>query len=84
MALHLCFVGMDISPIDLINIARFTDRVIALTDYRKSLHTYLQSKMHTIAPNMSALIGEQVRERTLKLLILLLYWKKNVSIANVS
>ena len=54
---------MDISPIDLINISRFTDRVIALSDYRASLHQYLQSKMHTIAPNLSALIGEQVWHR---------------------
>ena len=51
---------MDISPIDLINIERFTDRVIALTDYRKSLHEYLRNKMHNVAPNLSALIGEQV------------------------
>ena len=58
-----CWAGMDISPIDLINISRFTDRVIALSDYRASLHQYLQSKMHTIAPNLSALIGEQVWHR---------------------
>ncbi|XP_030848513.1 nucleolar protein 56 [Strongylocentrotus purpuratus] len=55
--------GMDISPIDLINIERFAVRVIALTDYRKSLHTYLQDKMHAVAPNLSALIGEQVGAR---------------------
>ncbi|XP_054766497.2 nucleolar protein 56-like [Lytechinus pictus] len=55
--------GMDISPIDLINIERFATRVIALTDYRKSLHTYLQDKMHAVAPNLSALIGEQVGAR---------------------
>ena len=29
--------GMDISVIDLINIDRFADRVIALADYRKEL-----------------------------------------------
>ena len=54
-------IGMDISPFDLINIERFTDRVIALTDYRKSLHSYLSDKMSDVAPNLSALIGEQVR-----------------------
>ena len=37
----LNFSGMDISPIDLINIERFTGRVIALAEYRKSLHEYL-------------------------------------------
>ena len=51
---------MDISPIDLINIERFAGRVIALADYRKGLHSYLQSKMSSVAPNLSTLIGEQV------------------------
>ena len=53
-------IGMDISPIDLINIERFASRVIALAEYRKGLHEYLQSKMHQVAPSLSTLIGEQV------------------------
>lgn len=57
-------VGMDISPIDLINIQTFASRVIGLAEYRKSLHTYLVSKMTQVAPNLSALIGEQVIELT--------------------
>ena len=52
--------GMDISPIDLINIERFAGRVVALADYRKSLHDYLKGKMTQVAPNLCALIGEQV------------------------
>ena len=52
--------GMDISPVDLINIQTFASRVISLAEYRKSLHTYLVSKMNQVAPNLSALIGEQV------------------------
>lgn len=55
--------GMDISPIDLINIERFAKRVIALAEYRKELQEYLRSKMHNIAPNLSVLIGEQVGAR---------------------
>ncbi|XP_046447712.1 nucleolar protein 56-like [Daphnia pulex] len=55
--------GMDISPIDLINIERFAKRVVALAEYRKELQEYLRSKMHNIAPNLSALIGEQVGAR---------------------
>lgn len=51
---------MDISPIDLINIQTFASRVIGLAEYRKSLHSYLVSKMTQVAPNLSALIGEQV------------------------
>merc|ERR1711894_295581 len=55
--------GMDISPIDLINIEKFASRVIALADYRKGLHEYLKDKMHNVAPNLAALIGEQVGAR---------------------
>ena len=51
---------MDISDIDLINIERFTTRVIALAEYRAGLHTYLKERMGSVAPNLSALIGEQV------------------------
>ena len=51
---------MDISPIDLINIERFATRVIELTQYRKNLSEYLSSKMESVAPNLTTLIGEQV------------------------
>ena len=55
--------GTDISPIDLVNIEQFASRVIELGLYRKSLHAYLISKMNLCAPNLSALIGEQVGAR---------------------
>jgi nucleolar protein 56 len=55
--------GTDISDIDMINIQHFADRVIALTDYRKRLHGYLQSRMSQVAPNLAALIGEMVGAR---------------------
>jgi len=55
--------GMDISPIDLLNIDTFASRVIGLTDYRKELSTYLQSKMGLVAPNLSTLIGDIVGAR---------------------
>merc|ERR1712071_325257 len=55
--------GMDISPIDLINIERFAKRVIALVEHRKELQEYLRSKMHTVAPNLSALIRDTVAAR---------------------
>lgn len=55
--------GMDISPIDLINIERFASKVVSLVDYRKSLSEYLKSKMASIAPNLSTLIGDQVGAR---------------------
>lgn len=55
--------GTDISPIDMINIESFASRVVSLTEYRKKLHTYLLDKMNLCAPNLSALIGEQVGAR---------------------
>merc|ERR1712110_84646 len=55
--------GMDISPIDLLNIDTFASRMIGLTDYRKELSTYLQSKMGLVAPNLSTLIGDIVGAR---------------------
>jgi len=55
--------GMDISPIDLLNIDTFASRVIGLTDYRKELSAYLQSKMGMVAPNLSTLIGDVVGAR---------------------
>jgi len=55
--------GMDISPIDLINIEAFASRVINLAEYRKGLLTYLQSKMNNVAPNLTSLLGETVAAR---------------------
>lgn len=52
---------MDISPIDLINIEKFSDRVVSLSNYRLELQEYLRSKMSQVAPNLAALIGEVVR-----------------------
>lgn len=52
--------GMDISPIDLINIESFASKVISLAEYRKSLAEYLRNKMKQVAPNLATLIGEQV------------------------
>ncbi|XP_053299616.1 nucleolar protein 56 [Pleuronectes platessa] len=55
--------GMDISPIDLINIERFSNRVVSLAAYRLELQEYLRCKMSQVAPNLAALIGEVVGAR---------------------
>uniref|UniRef100_A0A182N439 Nucleolar protein 56 n=1 Tax=Anopheles dirus TaxID=7168 RepID=A0A182N439_9DIPT len=55
--------GMDISVIDLLNIEMFAKRVINLSDYRQQLAGYLHSKMNNVAPNLQALIGDQVGAR---------------------
>lgn len=60
LLIYLAVAGMDVSPLDLLNIQRFATRVIELADYRRKLSTYLGSKMHSVAPNLTTLIGEQV------------------------
>ncbi|CAN8321995.1 unnamed protein product [Cochlearia groenlandica] len=55
--------GQDLSPIDLINVQNFAQRVMDLADYRKKLYDYLVTKMSDIAPNLGALIGEMVAAR---------------------
>jgi len=41
----------------------FAKRVVSLGYYRKTLHSYLVSKMGVVAPNLAALIGEIVGAR---------------------
>ena len=40
-----------------------TCRVVELSKYREDLFDYLQARMHSVAPNLSALIGEIVGAR---------------------
>jgi len=55
--------GSDVSAIDILNIRTFAKRVIHLHGFRLSLHTYLCSRMDSCAPNLTALMGEQVGAR---------------------
>lgn len=55
--------GQDLSPVDLINVKMFAQRVMDLAEYRKKLYDYLVAKMSDIAPNLAALIGEVVGAR---------------------
>jgi len=55
--------GTDISPIDLVNIEQFAHRVVNLAIFRRELHDYLLKKMSACAPNLAALVGEQVGAR---------------------
>lgn len=58
--------GMDTSEQDMENIIIFTQRMISLALYRKDLYAYLEEKMATVAPNLSALIGETVAARLIQ------------------
>ena len=55
--------GQDISDADMQNVTMFAQRVVSLANFRKSLHSYLVSKMSVCAPNLAALIGEVVGAR---------------------
>lgn len=55
--------GRDLSEMDMENVQLFAKRAVALAAYRKSLSNYLSSKMHTVAPNLAALIGDTVGAR---------------------
>ncbi|XWS37131.1 hypothetical protein CRYUN_Cryun19dG0017100 [Craigia yunnanensis] len=55
--------GQDLTPVDLINVQQFAQRVMDLAEYRKNLYDYLVTKMNDIAPNLASLIGEVVGAR---------------------
>jgi RNA processing factor Prp31 len=59
----VCISGQDLSPVDLINVQQFAQRVMNLSEYRKNLYEYLVTKMNDIAPNLTSLIGEMVGAR---------------------
>jgi len=55
--------GMECSPVDMINIINFTQRMVRLAEFKKQLTLYLTEKMSIVAPNLSALIGDTVGAR---------------------
>lgn len=55
--------GQDISELDMLNVSTFAERVVSISEYRAKLYQYLTDKMHTVAPNLSTLIGEVVGAR---------------------
>ncbi|XP_063781552.1 nucleolar protein 56-like isoform X3 [Pseudophryne corroboree] len=55
--------GMDISPVELVNIESFTSQIISSSEKWKSLQECLRSKMSRVAPSLCALIGEVVGAR---------------------
>ena len=55
------FSGTDISEIDLSNANEFSDILIAKCKRRERLSGYLKGRMGEVSPNLSTLLGEQVR-----------------------
>ncbi|CAH8359807.1 unnamed protein product [Eruca vesicaria subsp. sativa] len=50
--------GTEVSDLDLLHIRELCDQVLSLAEYRAQLYDYLKSRMNTIAPNLTALVGE--------------------------
>ncbi|XP_057800986.1 probable nucleolar protein 5-2 [Salvia miltiorrhiza] len=55
--------GTEVSDLDLENIKDLCNQVLSLSEYRAQLYDYLKSRMNTIAPNLTALVGELVGAR---------------------
>lgn len=55
--------GSTISEIDLLNIMAFAMRVVSISEYRKSLQAYLAEKMNSVAPSLTALLGDRIGAR---------------------
>ncbi|CAN4106442.1 unnamed protein product [Withania somnifera] len=55
--------GTEVSDLDLENIKDLCSQVLSFSEYRAQLYDYLKSRMVTIAPNLTALVGELVGAR---------------------
>ncbi|KAK7023820.1 hypothetical protein R3P38DRAFT_2954382 [Favolaschia claudopus] len=55
--------GSSLSEVDMLNISAFAMRVVSISDYRKSLVSYLSEKMNLVAPSLTALLGERISAR---------------------
>lgn len=55
--------GTEISDEDMFHISALCDQIISLSDYRTQLYEYLKHRMHAIAPNLTAVVGELVGAR---------------------
>ena len=55
--------GSEISSEDELNIRELCNQIIFLTEYRQTLTEYLRTRMMTIAPNLTTMVGELVAAR---------------------
>jgi nucleolar protein 56 len=56
-------IGADVGELDLISVRRLADKVTSLSEYRKRLFDYLAARMDSVAPSLSALVGETLGAR---------------------
>lgn len=57
--------GFEVNEFDLQNINTFAKRVLELHEYKQQLQEYLHNKMTSIAPNLTALLGDTIGARLL-------------------
>jgi nucleolar protein 58 len=55
--------GTDVTEEDMANIIELCNSVISLSENRASLSEYLKQRMHTLAPNLTHMVGELVGAR---------------------
>lgn len=58
--------GTEIAEEDLDNISQLCNEVVQASKYREQLAAYLSSRMQTIAPNLTTMVGEQVGARLIQ------------------
>jgi len=59
----LLSMGTEISDHDLNHIKSLCEQVVELADYRGQLYDYLKSRMSSVAPNLTVMVGELVGAR---------------------
>lgn len=62
----LISMGTEIAEEDIENISRLCTEVVQASKYREQLQAYLSSRMQTIAPNLTTMVGEQIGARLIQ------------------
>jgi nucleolar protein 56 len=52
--------GQDMSEADVLQVKKFSERVVEQLEFRERLQEYLRQRMNAVAPNLTSLIGEMV------------------------
>ncbi|KAF2095463.1 Nop domain-containing protein [Rhizodiscina lignyota] len=55
--------GTEVTQADIITVQALAEQVVALTEGRQQLSSYLTSRMQAVAPNLTALVGDLVGAR---------------------
>lgn len=58
--------GTEIADEDVDNISRLCSEVVKAAQYREQLSAYLSSRMQTIAPNLTTMVGETIGARLIQ------------------